>query len=187
MLARWRDFYNKKSVKVARGVASTGVHPNTITILTLFYNIAVAYLIYREKFFLSAWLLIGSLFLDGLDGAVARAQGKASKKGTLLDHFCDRVAEFFIFLAIALSGLVSWWIVFTVFFFSIMTSYVRARAESLSGGNCEVGLVGRFEKISILIVGLFFPGYMHYLMIFLGVLCLITVIQRLYHSFRYLL
>lgn len=187
MLARWRDFYNRTSVRVARGLASTGIHPNVITILTLFYNVAVAYLIYREKFFLSAWLLIGSLFLDGLDGAVARAQGKASKKGTLLDHFSDRVAEFFIFMAIALSGLVKWWIVFTVFFLSIMTSYVRARAESLSGGNCEVGLVGRLEKIFILIAGLFFPQYMFYLMVLLGVLCLITVTQRLYHSFRYLL
>ncbi len=187
MLARWRDVYNSASSRIARGIASTGIHPNAISIFTLFYNLFVAWLIWKGKFFLSGWLLIGSLFLDGLDGAVARAQGKAGKRGTLLDHFCDRVAEFFIFMGIALSGAVAWWLVFTAFFLSIMTSYVRARAESLAGKSCEVGLVGRFEKISLIIAGLFFSKFMPYFIGAVAVLSFITVIQRLRFAFKHLL
>ncbi len=187
MLARWRSSYNKFSKKMMGGVASTGIHPNTITVFTLFYNIGVSFLIWKGRYFISGWLLIISLFLDSFDGAVARAQGRSSPKGTLIDHVSDRTSEFFVFLALGFSGLIPLWLSFTDFFLSIMTSYVRARAESLSGKNCEIGLVGRLEKFTVITIALFFYPFAFYIMVFFALICLITIYQRLHYSLKYLL
>jgi CDP-diacylglycerol--glycerol-3-phosphate 3-phosphatidyltransferase/archaetidylinositol phosphate synthase len=73
----------------------------------------------------------------------------------------------------------------------VMASYVRARAEA-SGKveSCDVGFVGRPEKITGLIVGMllqrFFPQIriVQWAVVAVGVLSHITALQRLLYARR---
>jgi CDP-diacylglycerol--glycerol-3-phosphate 3-phosphatidyltransferase len=97
-------------------------------------------------------LLSGAL--DGLDGTVARLQGKSSKFGAFLDSTCDRWSELFLFgglsLYFALSANVAGVILtYAAAAGSVMVSYVKARAEGL-GMECKVGLLTRMERYFVL-------------------------------------
>lgn len=91
--------------------------------------------------------------LDTLDGAVARELKQERKQGAFLDSVLDRYAEFFILVGIwayfVRKGTGTPLITITVLlvlFGSLMVSYTKARAESLSV-SCLVGLFQRAERI----------------------------------------
>jgi archaetidylinositol phosphate synthase len=91
----WRERLNQWLLPLAARLA---ISPNTITVLALLINLsAVAALIFAGSRPLllpvaSLGIAMGGL-LDMLDGAVARAQGRASPFGDFLDHFCDRLSD----------------------------------------------------------------------------------------------
>ncbi len=80
-----------------------GVHPNTVTIAGLLFGLAAAaaYSRWDNPWFatLGFLLMIGWHVMDGLDGALARATGKTSAFGRLLDG----VADYSTFVAVGLS------------------------------------------------------------------------------------
>ncbi len=63
-------------------------------------------------------------------------------------------------------------------------SYTRARAESL-GVECKVGLMSRPERIILIALGLFFDVLPYVIYIMLA-LTMVTVIQRVVHTYRQL-
>ncbi len=95
--------------------------------------------------------------LDVLDGAVARASGKTTKFGAVLDSTGDRLADAAIF------GSIAWyfarhdqpWMLAAAMLCLVLgglTSYIRARAEGL-GLNATVGIAERAERLIIVLVG----------------------------------
>ena len=75
--------------------------PNLISGLGLLLSFAVYYFLSREMMGASILTLSAALFLDVMDGVIARAQGKASEEGWVVDVAVDRVSEALISLALS--------------------------------------------------------------------------------------
>jgi len=186
MLGKLREKYQKAMYPVGKAVGRMGLSPNLASLL----SVVVAGL--AGLFFFSHNLVWGTIFialsgaLDMIDGAVARATGKASRFGTVLDHVLDRYAEFLMMLGIIGGGYVGWyWGLFSLFGMA-MASYTRAKAESVGVERCEVGLAERQEKLIILMMGaigsVFYQGALELASIIVGLLSHITVVQRLTYA-----
>jgi phosphatidylglycerophosphate synthase len=84
-----------------------GIHPNTVS----FFGMALGalagwcYWHWQQPLFVVAGfsLMVGWHVMDGLDGKLARASGKASPLGRVIDGVCDYLAFIFVLLPIALS------------------------------------------------------------------------------------
>ena len=97
-------------------------------------------------------LVLVAGWFDIVDGAVAKATGKASRRGAFLDSTLDRVAEVVIFLGILLGGLGPPPLVLVSLALSLLVSYTRARAESLGSALSGVGIGERSERLLLLAV-----------------------------------
>jgi len=134
--------------------------------------------------------LLASGFVDMLDGAVARATGSATRFGAVYDHVLDRYAEFAVLLGVGFGGLVNWvWVIFCLFGM-VMASFTRAKAESVGGlSSCAVGIAERQEKIALLFIGSvlqpILPVALIAAVIIVGLLSHITVVQRLFYTFKH--
>ncbi|HKX82355.1 MAG TPA: CDP-alcohol phosphatidyltransferase family protein [Nitrososphaera sp.] len=95
-------------------------------------------------------LLLVSGFFDMVDGSVARATGKTSKKGAFLDSSFDKIAESVIFLGLAAGGLAHPVWALLALAMSLLVSYTRARAESLGVELKGIGIGERAERMLIL-------------------------------------
>ena len=88
----------------------------------------------RGHFGLAAWLLTLSGLGDGMDGAMARQQGKSSRSGAVLDSALDRYVEFFF-----LAGVIYFYrsvigvqlLALVALFGGFMVTYSTAKAEAL--------------------------------------------------------
>ena len=128
---------------------------------------------------------------DFLDGAMARAMGKETRFGALLDSSLDRYSE-----AVMLLGLLCFFaqkeatvemiLIFAAVVGSLLVSYVRARAEGL-GLDAEVGIMRRTPRIITLAVGLMLspiPYALYVIMWILAVSTHITALYRLFYVWR---
>ena len=84
-----------------------GIHPNTVSFAGLGFG-ALAGLAYRQwqqpLWVLAGFaLMVGWHVMDGLDGKLARASGKASPLGRLIDGLCDYMVFFLVMLPIVFS------------------------------------------------------------------------------------
>src|SRR5262249_59674034 len=89
-------------VPLARVLAGWGVTANSLTIAGVILNTGVAALIAAGSFPASGILLLVVNALDLLDGAVARASGRASAFGAFLDSTLDRYAEAVVFVGLTM-------------------------------------------------------------------------------------
>src|SRR5262249_8227437 len=103
--------------------------------------------------------LVASVF-DMLDGRVARLRGRETKFGAFLGSTMDRYSDMLLYMGLLIlyarvgrTG--SMVLVWVAAFGSFMTSYARARAESLIP-RCTVGFLERPERIVLLVVGAVF-------------------------------
>ena len=92
------------SLRISRRLASTGVTPNQITLLSVAIGLCGA------MFFLSAhwlWQTVGALFflahsiLDGCDGELARLRFQESRVGGIIDYWGDNVVHIVVFACMA--------------------------------------------------------------------------------------
>lgn len=144
---------------VAVIVSRTGVSPNALTVTGLVIVAVGSALVVVDARLAGAVILVGG-GLDAVDGAVARRTGQASTFGSFLDSVTDRVGD------AAMLGAVAWavrgnsWLVaaaFAAMVLAQLTSYVRAKAESL-GLSATVGIIERGERVVIVGVGLLLGG-----------------------------
>jgi CDP-diacylglycerol--glycerol-3-phosphate 3-phosphatidyltransferase len=129
--------------------------------------------------------LVGAIF-DMLDGRVARLRGRGTKFGAYLDSTMDRYADMLLFLGLLVlyarldrTGLMV--LVWVAAFGSFMTSYARARAESLIP-RCPVGLMERPERIVLVIAGAVLNKMVAVLWI-IAILSNVTAVQRVVYTY----
>ncbi|MDN5762340.1 MAG: CDP-alcohol phosphatidyltransferase family protein [Microlunatus sp.] len=144
--------------------------------------------------FPAGWLWQGTLVVtffvlaDMLDGQMAKLNGTASAWGAFLDSSLDRLGDGAVFGGLLLyfaygRGEPVWAAVtLAALVFGQLTSYVRARAESL-GFQANGGLAARADRLLIVLVGsllagLGVPYVLEVAMTFLAVAGLATVAQR---------
>jgi CDP-diacylglycerol--glycerol-3-phosphate 3-phosphatidyltransferase len=129
--------------------------------------------------------LVASIF-DMLDGRVARARGRGTAFGAFLDSTMDRYSDMLLYMGLLIlyarlerTGLMV--LVWVAAFGSFMTSYARARAESLIP-RCPVGLMERPERIVLVIAGAVLNKMVAVLWI-IAVLSNLTAIQRIVYTY----
>jgi phosphatidylglycerophosphate synthase len=186
---RLRKIFRGPVLRVAGPFIRLGVHPNTITYLSLLFAfIGFLCLILFGNEIIFGILVFTVGFLDGVDGAVARALGKSSTAGAFTDSLTDKAAEALLIVAIAirhsnvvLFGLsIDIW-AFLCLFGWIMTSYSRARAESMGVNDLDIGLGARSERLFILFI--FSVLYLVYWGLF--VVTIIGLCTAFYRFYKY--
>jgi len=129
--------------------------------------------------------LVAAVF-DMLDGRVARARGRSTHFGAFLDSTMDRYSDMLLFMGLLIlyarlerTGLMV--LVWVAAFGSFMTSYARARAESLIP-RCPVGILERPDRVVLIIAGAIFNKMVAVLWI-VAVLSNLTAIQRIVYTY----
>ncbi len=185
---RLRRVFRRPVMWSARPFIKMNIHPNSITYLSLF----VAFVGFLCLLLTGIQPLFGLLvfsvgFLDGVDGAVARATGKSSVSGAFTDSLVDKAAEALLILAVAITysnelifGLeLEIWAILCLFGW-LMTSYSRSRAETVGVNDLDIGLGARSERLFLLF--LFSIIYLvTWGLVVVTCLGLCTAIYRFYH------
>ena len=97
-----RSFFAKGVNPLGARLAGAGVSPDAITVFGTVGAVAGALVFFPQGHWMTGTLIIwGFVMLDLLDGAVARASGRSSKFGAVLDSSCDRIADAAVFAGIA--------------------------------------------------------------------------------------
>jgi len=143
---------------------------------------------YRRPILLQAGgvvALTASVF-DMLDGRVARLRGRETKFGAFLDSTMDRYSDMVLYMGLMIlyarvDRTLDMVLVWVAAFGSFMTSYARARAESLIP-RCTVGLLERPERIVLLVVGALANRMVPVLWI-IAVLSNVTAVQRVVYTY----
>jgi CDP-diacylglycerol--glycerol-3-phosphate 3-phosphatidyltransferase len=163
-----------------------GIHPNTLTLIGVLVNIAAAWALARDWFVLAGVIMIVANMFDMIDGKVAHITGTQSAFGAFWDSTLDRFSDLALFTGLiwlyANLGRKGYLLVATMaLIFSIMTSYARARAESLID-KCKVGFMERPERIVLFMIGAFTDRMAAVLWV-IFVLSIVTVADRIYYTY----
>lgn len=174
---------------IVRVVVAMGITPTALTIAGLVGNLGAAVLIGRGALLAGGIVILVAGALDVLDGAVARATGRATHFGALLDATFDRFSETAVLFGVLvyetqLGNREETLLVFLAAAGSLIIPYIRARAEA-EGASPPGGIFTRPERVILLAVVLITGGLRLGLWI-LATLTLITAGQRLYLAGRML-
>lgn len=192
MLERFRQFWTKILAPVGDLFLRMGIKPDWVTITgTLGVSVGALWFFPRGQFFVGVLVITAFVFSDLVDGYMARASGQSSKWGAFLDSTLDRVADAAIF-----SGLVLYYatpkhhdsmylsLSIACLALGMLTSYIRARAESL-GMQAKGGIAERADRVVAILVmtglsGLFDLPILREITLWgLALAGIITVFQRM--------
>ena len=129
---------------------------------------------------------LGASIFDMLDGRVARLRGRETKFGAFLDSTMDRYSDMVLYMGLLIlyarvdrtGHMVLVWV---AAFGSFMTSYARARAESLVP-KCTVGFLERPERLVLIIAGAL-TNRMAAALWIIAVLANVTALQRVIYTY----
>ena len=162
------------------------IHPNLLTFVGVLINGIAGWALAMQHFLTAGVIMIVANIFDFIDGKVATETGKISKFGGFWDSVIDRFSD--LALAVGLICLYSSlgrtdYVLITsiAMVFATMTSYSRARAESLLP-RCKVGFMERPERIVLFMIGAF-TNRMAAVMWVIGVLSIVTVVDRIYYTY----
>lgn len=172
---------------IARFIGWTGISPNFITVVGFLLTVGVAVVIGFGNLRVGGVLIMLAAGFDAVDGTLARTMGRTSRFGAFLDSTLDRFSEAIIFLGLfiflagkgAQTELI---LIYMTIVGSLMVSYARARAEGI-GVEVKRGLLTRFERVGLLVVGLVFNQLLIVLWI-LAIFTNFTAVQRIYLVWR---
>jgi len=163
------------------------IHPNVLTLTGVVINVLAACALGLRRFVLAGVLMVLANIFDFIDGKVAKELELESRFGAFWDSVMDRFSDITLFI-----GLIylyselqrTDYVIITALamMFSVMTSYTRARAESLID-KCKVGFMERPERIVLFMIGAFTNRMAAVLWVIL-VLSVVTVADRIYYTWR---
>jgi phosphatidylglycerophosphate synthase len=133
------------------------IHPNVLTFVGVLINVAAACALGLGRFVLAAVIMIVANIFDFIDGKVAVELNAVSAFGGFWDSVIDRFSDISLFIGLIylyshLQRTDYVMIAALAMMFAIMTSYTRARAESLIP-KCKVGFMERPERIVLFMIG----------------------------------
>ena len=157
-----------------------GISPNMVTFLSLFFGVLCACLYALGSFVIGSLMLLISAVLDLVDGSVARASGKESRFGAVIDWIVDKYVDGLALIGIGISGIpilshlipsslvvlpvADFAIVAFAVFGSMMNTFIKPVVYAETGysdrkdGKIDdplegIGFFGRPETIAVLILG----------------------------------
>jgi CDP-diacylglycerol--glycerol-3-phosphate 3-phosphatidyltransferase len=163
------------------------IHPNTLTFIGLLINVAAAWALALGKFVTAGVIMVIANIFDFIDGKVAHESQAVSLFGGFWDSVIDRFSDIslfigLIFLYATLDRRDYVMVTALAMMFAIMTSYTRARAESLIK-KCKVGFMERPERIVLFMIGAFTNRMAAVLWVIL-ILSIFTVADRIILTYR---
>jgi CDP-diacylglycerol---glycerol-3-phosphate 3-phosphatidyltransferase len=149
---------------IGRWLVRRGITPDVVTVLGTVGSVAAAlWFLPRGELAVAPFVITAFVLFDLVDGAMARARGRGTPFGAVLDSTCDRVADGALFAGLA------WWCLgvgdqrvlgiaaLVCLVAGQLVSYVKARAEG-AGLSADGGLVERAERLIVALVGTFLEG-----------------------------
>lgn len=197
MFEKLRGPWRKIISPIARALVKLGVTANMVTIAgavgTAFFAVLTGF---------TGWLLPGAVMItvmvifDSLDGTIAAQSGGGTAFGAFLDSTVDRIADWAVLLGVAIYLIrlkdfwtlwpqIGFWAALVSMMTAFVTSYIRARAQSI-GLDAKNGIATRSDRLVIILVGMGLTGMglpvavLSCFMVLLAVLGAVTVGQRLY-------
>src|SRR5437588_4110652 len=171
---------------IIAGCVKLRIHPNVLTFIGVVINVMAAWALCSHRFLPSFVIMLAANIFDFIDGNVAYQLQLQSKFGAFWDSTLDRFSD----LAL-LTGLIYLYsrlgrsdyvlVAALTLIFSIMTSYARARAESLVE-KCKVGFMERPERIVLFMIGAFTNRMAGVLWVILA-LSILAVANRIYYTY----
>ena len=134
------------------------IHPDVITYLSVAASAAAGFCFWKAQVDLNLLMAAPALcFLRGwfniLDGMVALASGKASRRGEFLQELADRFSDVIIFIGIAHSGLATVSGGYLAAIFALLTAYVSALGQGVGMSRDFGGIMSKPWRIVTLNVG----------------------------------
>lgn len=191
--ARIGEAFSGPLARVVRLVAHISPDVLTVTGLALNAVAAACFALSGGRDYVMPELLragglvtMGASVFDMLDGQVARLRGRETKFGAFLDSTMDRYSDMVLYLGLLLlyarlgktEHMVLVWV---AAFGSFMTSYARARAETLIP-SCTVGFLERPERLVLIIVGAL-TNRMSAALWIIAVFSNLTALQRIVYTY----
>jgi CDP-diacylglycerol--glycerol-3-phosphate 3-phosphatidyltransferase len=163
-----------------------GIHPNVLTLIGVLINVAAGFALANDRFVLGGVIMIVANIFDFIDGKVAHITGTQSAFGAFWDSTLDRFSDLALFTGLiwlySTLGRHDYVLITTLtLIFATMTSYARARAESLVT-RCKVGFMERPERIVLFMIGAFTDRMGAVLWVILA-LSVVTVANRIYYTY----
>ncbi|HCE03877.1 MAG TPA: CDP-alcohol phosphatidyltransferase family protein [Acidobacteria bacterium] len=163
------------------------IHPNMLTLIGVSINFGAAWQFARGRFMAAGFIMLAGNIFDFIDGKVAEATDTKSDFGGFWDSVMDRFSDLSLFVGVIylyaeLDNTFYVMVAALAMIFSVMTSYARARAESMIE-KCKVGFMERPERIVLVMIGAFTNRMSGILWVIL-VLSVVTVVDRIYFTWR---
>ena len=186
---RFRNQVDAWVKPIGQSVKRTGISADAITVVGIFMTLTCAIAIGSGAVRVGLVLMALTGIPDTLDGAVAKASGTSSQRGSFFDSVSDRLTDALMF------GGVAWYLstlpnpgqrpvlAFAAFASAILPSYIRAKADAL-GLDGRGGFVERAERFVLLGIGLLFDQYLLVVLAILVALNLLTAGQRFVNVWR---
>ncbi len=162
------------------------IHPNVLTFVGVIVNVIAAWGLAVDHFRTAGVIMIVANIFDFIDGKVAHQLQLQSAFGAFWDSTLDRFSDLALLVGLiylyASRGRTDYVLVAALtLIFSIMTSYARARAESLVE-KCKVGFMERPERIVLFMIGAFTNRMAAVLWVILA-LSVLAVANRIYYTY----
>lgn len=162
------------------------IHPNVLTLVGVIINVVAASALGLRRFATAGVIMIVANIFDFIDGKVAHELHLESRFGAFWDSTLDRFSDLalltgliYLYSSMGRSDYVM--VAALTLIFSIMTSYARARAESLIT-KCKVGFMERPERIVLFMIGAFTNRMAGVLWVILS-LSVLAVANRIYYTY----
>lgn len=188
MLTRFRRSLSNYIERIARLIFSAGLTPNRITLIGLAISFLCPFAALRGNTFVVLICVATSSFMDVLDGAVARVSQRATRFGSILDSFSDRIEESMYILSLGILGINE--VVVTIsIVLSFLISYLRALGEKHGVTMEGIGLMERGERVLLVSVAVAAIAMDHLQLAYVVIiglifLCGLTVVQRILYIYR---
>src|SRR6188474_388415 len=163
-----------------------GIHPNVLTLIGVLINVLAGIALAKDRFLLAGVIMIVANIFDFIDGKVAHITGTQSAFGAFWDSTLDRFSDLALFTGLiylySTLGRHDYVLITTLtLIFATMTSYARARAESLVQ-KCKVGFMERPERIVLFMIGAFTDRMAAVQWVIL-ILSIFTVENRIHYTY----
>ena len=152
------DVFRRTANAATKFCVRNGIQPDTIS-----YSSIVASLVAAVCFWNSEevrWLLLIAplfcflrLWFNMLDGMVAVAANKASRRGEILNDLPDRISDIAIFVGVAHSGWMNPLFGYWAAIFALLTAYVGLFGQALGGQREFDGIMSKPWRMVALSIG----------------------------------
>lgn len=188
--ARLRPLIDPPLNAIGRRLAAWGIGANMVTLTGMALGVAAGAALAQDALLIGLALIVTNRLLDGLDGAVARANGLTDFGGYL-----DIVADFVFYVSVPLgfalaepdnalpaAVLLASFALTGISFLAYATLAAKRGAETQAHGRKSFfynsGIAEGTETIALFIAMCLWPGWFAVLAYGYAVLCLLTVVQR---------